>query len=280
MPLTGSPSQRIMALMAIGAATGFAQGQLGRTGLKAGRLGIAASYGAPAAAVERAFERGCNYLYWGSRRTGAFAEALRNLAPQREHLILVVQSYSRFGSLLKSSAERALRTLNFDYMDVLLLGLWNGEVPLRILDAARTLRERGLVRHLAVSAHNRPRVALRAVESDFDILHFRYNAVHTGAERDIFPKLPERSARPGLVCFTATSWRQLLNPKKTPKGEKTPTAADCYRFVLTRPEVDVCLTGPSTAAQMEDGLRALDLGPMSEDELAWMRRVGRAIYGK
>jgi hypothetical protein len=35
---------------------------LGRTGLRAGRLGIAASYGVPAEAVERAFERGVNYL--------------------------------------------------------------------------------------------------------------------------------------------------------------------------------------------------------------------------
>jgi len=31
---------------------------LGRTGLKAGRLGVASSYGAPAEAYEEAFERG------------------------------------------------------------------------------------------------------------------------------------------------------------------------------------------------------------------------------
>ena len=34
---------------------------LGRTGLQVGRLGMAAGYGVPAAAVERAFERGVNY---------------------------------------------------------------------------------------------------------------------------------------------------------------------------------------------------------------------------
>ena len=37
---------------------------LGRTGLQVGRMGIAASYGVPAAAVERAFEHGVNYFYW------------------------------------------------------------------------------------------------------------------------------------------------------------------------------------------------------------------------
>jgi len=42
------------------------QRALGRTGLKVGRLGIASGYKAPAAAIEAAFERGCNYFTWGT----------------------------------------------------------------------------------------------------------------------------------------------------------------------------------------------------------------------
>ena len=60
-----------------------------------------------------------------------------------------------------------------------------------------------------------------------------------------------------MVSYTATNWGQLMNPKKTPNNEKTPTAADCYRFVLKRPEVDVCMTGPSNAQQMDEALEAL-----------------------
>ena len=89
---------------------------------------------------------------------------------------------------------------------------------------------------------------------------------------DIFPHIP-RENPPGMVSYTATDWGQLMNPKKTPQNEKTPTAADCYRFVLTRPEVDVCMTGPSNAQQMDEALEALRQGPMSEAELAWMRRA-------
>jgi aryl-alcohol dehydrogenase-like predicted oxidoreductase len=99
------------------------------------------------------------------------------------------------------------------------------------------------------------------------------NAVHPDAETDIFPKLPASGAS-GMVSFTATSWGQLLNRAKFPAGVRVPTVSDCYRFVLTRPEVDVCLSGPSNAAQMEEALKTLRLGPMSDDELAWMRRVG------
>ncbi len=46
----------------------FSQPQiLKRTGLKVGRLGLGAGYGAPANAYEEAFEKGCNYFYWLSR---------------------------------------------------------------------------------------------------------------------------------------------------------------------------------------------------------------------
>ncbi len=252
----------------------FEQAVLGRTGLRVGRLGVSASYGVPAAAVERAFERGVNYLYFGSRRLGGFAEALRHLAPQRERFVLVIQSYSRLAGLVGWSLERALRILRFDHADVLLLGMWQRPVPPRILEAAQRLQQRGLVRHLGLSTHKRVRVPEIAAASDFDVIHFRYNAAHPGAEQDIFPHLAAEG-RPGSVSFTATSWRQLLNPKRTPPGERTPTAADCYRFVLSRPEVDVCMTGPADAAQMDHALEALRLGPMSEDELAWMRRAGK-----
>jgi aryl-alcohol dehydrogenase-like predicted oxidoreductase len=249
---------------------------LGRTGLSVGRMGVAAGYGVPTAAVERAFDHGVNYLYWGSRRTDAFAQAVRNLSPKRQSFVLVVQSYSRFAGLLAWSLERALRKLRLDYADVLLLGLWNKPVSPAILDAARAVRERGLVRHLALSSHRRSLISTLAAGSDLDVLHFRYNAAHPGAEHDIFPHLPDAN-RPGLVAFTATSWRQLLKGGKLPPGERVPSAADCYRFVVTRPEVDVCMAGPSKAAHMDSVIEALERGPMSPDELAWMRRVGLAV---
>jgi len=190
----------------------------------------------------------------------------------------VIQSYSRMASLVGPSLERALREGKLDYADILLLGLWNRPVAERILDAARKLKDRGLVRFLALSSHNRPLLGRLVAARAFDVFHFRYNAIHPGAEPDIFPHIPEQG-RPGLVAYTATSWKQLLNGRKLPKGERVPTASDCYRFVLSRPEVDVCMTGPSNAAQMEEALGALSQGPMSESELAWMRRVGSAKRG-
>jgi predicted aldo/keto reductase-like oxidoreductase len=263
---------------------------LGRTGLEAGRLGISSSYGVPGDALEQAFERGVNYIYWGSRRLASFGKGLKRLKPQRDRFVLVIQSYTRMASLMSWSLERALRELRFDHTDVLLLGMWNKPVTPRILDAARELKRRGLTRFLAVSTHQRTLVPSIAAGDDFDIVHFRYNAAHSGAEQDIFPHLPAVD-RPGMVSFTATSWGQLVgqanlmariaNPSHPiPKGERVPTATDCYRFVLSRPEVDVCMTGLSDEARMNEALEALTRGPMTEKELAWMRRVGRVVAGK
>jgi len=265
--------------MAVDVSRSFDRAVLGRTGIEVCRLGLAASYGVPTQAVERAFDHGVNYLYWGSRRTGAFAQAIRHLAGRRDRFVLVVQSYSRVAGLVAWSLERALRAARAEYADILLLGLWSGPAWPRILDAARAVKERGLVRHLALSTHNRRLVPQLAGEADYDVFHVRYNAVHTGAERDIFPHLAT-AGRPGIVAFTATSWRQLLHHRRIPKEERKPAAGDCYRFVLTNPSIDVCMTGPASDAQMDHALEALRKGPMSDEEMAWIRRVGQAIYGK
>jgi len=163
-----------------------------------------------------------------------------------------------------------------DHADILLLGLWNRAIPARLFDAASDLKRRGLVRFLAASTHNRPFALSLADTPGIDVLHVRYNAVHRGAERDIFPRLPATGG-PGIVSFTATSWGQLLRPKKIPPGERVPNAADCYRFVLSDSAVNLCMSGPGTAAHVNDVIAAIERGPMSEEELAWMRRVGDAI---
>jgi aryl-alcohol dehydrogenase-like predicted oxidoreductase len=115
-------------------------------------------------------------------------------------------------------------------------------------------------------------------DTRFDIIMVRYNAAHRGAEREVFPKLDEATPRPGVVSYTATRWGYLVNPKFTPPGMKTPTAADCYRFALTNPNVDLCLSGPASREQLEANLRALELGPLSDEEMRWMKAVGDHVH--
>jgi len=196
--------------------------------------------------------------------------------------VLTVQSYSRVAALMAPSVELALRRAGIDHFDFLLLGMWNQPPWPWLVDAARRLREQGKVRHLMLSTHNRPslREHFETFEdgtSPFDAFMLRYNAVHRGAEKDVFPFLPE-TQRPGIVTYTTTRWGDLLDPKKMPPGETPPRARDCYRFALSHPDVDLALCGPANREQMQEALRALDDGPLDPEELKRMQRIGDHIY--
>ncbi len=258
--------------------------QLGQTGLEVSRLGIGSSFVRSADYVEEAVERGLNYLYWGSIRRPAFGRAMRNLAKRnREGIVLTVQSYSRVAALMGPSIDLALLRSGVEYFDFLLLGMWNAPPGPRLIDAALRLKEQGKVRHLMLSTHNRPVLqqhfsAFAAGESPFDVFMFRYNAVHRGAETDIFP--PGPADGPGLVAYTATRWGHLLDPGKMPAGEAPASASDCYRFALSSPSVDMVLCGPSDRGQLQEAVGALDKGPLSAAELERMCRIGDHVYGR
>ncbi len=257
----------------------------GQTGLQVCRLGIGSSFTGDPAFIEEAVDQGVNYLYWGSIRRPAFGRAIKNVARRnREGVVLTVQSYTRVAALMAPSIELALRRARVEYFDFLLLGMWNKPPGQSLIDAAQRLKEQGKVRHLMMSTHNRPSLEghfrrFQAKESPFDAFMLRYNAVHRGAERDVFPHLPATPG-PGIVAYTATRWGHLVDPKKMPPGEAPPPARDCYRFALSHPAVSLVLCGPSNREQMQEALRALDAGPLDAEEMARMHRIGNYVYGK
>lgn len=256
---------------------------LGRSGLSVSRIGIGASYGIGAAAIERAFhERGVNYFYWGSIRRAGMRDAVRRLAASgRDRIVVALQTYDRTGVLLAPFVERGLAALRVGRADVLILGWHNRPVSGRVLDAAQRLRERGLVRCLAISGHDRPFLGRIAADpaSPFDVVMFRYNAAHRGAETEVLPHAGG-PARVGTIAYTATRWGQLLDPKRMPSGEPPPDAADCYRFALTDSRVDMVLAGPASDAQLEAALDALDRGPLPQDAMDRMRRIGDHVRAR
>lgn len=248
---------------------------LGNTGLRVGRLGLGASYNPPAVAFEKAFNQGCNYFYWTSRRSG-MREAIQNLCAQgkRDQLVIAIQSYSRSALLMEHSLAKALKRLKLTHADVFVLG-WHNKAPaLKLIDKAMEMKQRGMFRFLGLSGHNRGLFPKMTSEGVFDLFQVRYNAAHRGAETETFPHLNGF----GVVSYTATRWGHLLKPGKMPPGQAPPSSTDCYRFVLSHPAVDVCLCGPASFEQMEQALLALKAGPMDEQELQRMRTIGDHVH--
>lgn len=260
---------------------------LGKTGVMVSRIGLASGYGVPAASIEKAFhEYRVNHLYVSPLlNLGSMIEAVRCLAPRHRDELVIVLAKAFFhpglgGFSLESFVDKWLLKLGLEWTDLLLQDVKGPRSP-KLMDRLQRLQECGKVRFTGMSSHKRhlfPKVASGEVTAPDDFFHIRYNAVHTGAEQEVFPKL-SRDGRPGIVIFTATCWRKLLKQKLMPSGEHPLTAADCYRFVLSNPDVDICLTAPGTAGQMEDNFKALEKGSLDEEEMARVRRIGKYIYG-
>ena len=243
------------------------------------RLGLATNYGVDGKDLEWALEEGVNYVFWtpnARRVTDSLKAALKR---DRESIVLACgPTTGYFGGSVKRACERMLKKLGTDYLDVFQL-FWLGRASAwssSTIEALVSLREAGMVRAIGVSIHDRKRAGKLAEDSPLDMLMIRYNAAHPGAEQDIFPHLAKR--KPAIVAYTATRWRGLL---KRPKRWSGPvmTAADCYRFCLSNPHVDLVLTGPKNRQQLKENLRNLrEKGLLTEEENRWIRDFGQVVH--
>ncbi len=257
---------------------------LGQTGLMVSRLGIASGFGVPAASIEKAFhEHNLNYFFLSLGRRSQIKIAMNNLLPGYRDKIIIALPYFPIdkGYFLRRSIEAWLSKLNLDTIDVVILqGV--RRPSRRLFDRALKLKEEGKVQFIGISSHKRPFLGsiVRGEHNlPIDLFHMRYNLVHRGAEEDIFPHLSQGN-NPGIVVFTATCWGKPLKARNMPAGEEPLTAADCYRFVLSNPNVDICITGPSSAQHMEENLAVLTAGPLSDKQMARARHIGDHIYRK
>jgi aryl-alcohol dehydrogenase-like predicted oxidoreductase len=241
------------------------------------RLGLATSFGLDEAGIREAFDAGLRYVFWNPYAR-KLTKVLRAMTPrEREPLVIATGPLLGFTrGAVRRRAERVLKLLGLDTIDVFQL-YWLGRTSAwteGVVEELLALKAEGKVRTLGVSIHDRERAGKLAADSPLDLLMIRYNAAHPGAEKDIFPHLEAR--RPSIVAYTATDWRKLLKKPRRFEGPAA-SAADCYRFCLSSPHVDVVLTGPRDRDELKENLAALHKGPLSREEMIWMRALGQAV---
>ena len=251
------------------------------------RLGIAGNYGLDGTDIAWAAEQGANYWLWSpsfKKVTEGIKDVIRR---DREKHVLAMLGWGFFGGQVRRSVENSLRKLDTDYLDVFKLS-WLGKMSAYRKSVIKTLlelKQEGKIRAIGISIHDRQRAGWLALESEIDLFMIRYNAKHPGAEQDIFPHLDKRN--PAVVSYTALAWQQLTRPLKEvtmppwPGSEQSyvpPLTPElCYRFALTNPHVHVVLTGPKNRQQLEQNFTTLKHGPLTPEELAWVREYGRVV---
>lgn len=259
----------------------FAYSTLGKTGIAVHRLGLSGSYGADKLIINKALDAGLNYFFCDGFNPEMISLLRDVLKKKRENYVIATGAHNLlwFHQNLRHTLEKRLRQLHTDYIDVFFFFSVPGENYFtdQIREELYTFRKEGKVRFVGISTHDRKLAGKLAAKGALDVIMIRYNAAHRGAEKDIFPYVNQY--HPGIVSYTATRWQHLLKrPNSWPKERSIPTPGMCYRFVLSNPHIDVCLTAPSNVKQLEENLAALHLGPLCEEEMKFMQKFGDAVY--
>ena len=261
--------------------TDFLQGNLGRLGRPVFRLGLSASYRPGKSAIYKALDEGVNYFFFYGFDTQMVRVLREAVKGNREKYVISTGAYNYIWGHQnpRRTLEKRLRQLQTDYLDVFLfLGVTKRKhFTDRVRGELEELRHDPRVRGVGMSCHDRAFAGEMAAGGALDVLMMRYNAAHRGAERDIFPHLAAHD--PGVVSYTATRWTKLRRrPRGWPKDRAVPPTGMAYRFVLSNPHVDVCLTAPANAKQLEENLAAVRQGPLDDEEMRLMHEFGDAVY--
>ena len=147
----------------------------------------------------------------------------------------------------------------------------------------RTGAIHGKVSAVGGSFHDRKAAASALSLGLVDIAYCRYNAGHPGAEVDIFPHVRARDRRSLLYTFTSTS--AYVSPARcvelgVPPENWRPAVTDHHRFALTQRQVDGVLCAPRTPAEVRILADAIGQGPLSGEELAYMRDLADLNAGR
>ncbi len=176
------------------------------------RLGLGAHMHArlEVADVHFALSQGVNFLNWPGR-PNAFSQAIAELGPRRREVVVCTQFEVRTAADAERELAGMLRELHSDYVDVLTLyyveaaSEWDEIAGFGgALEFCCRAKERGQVRLIGLTSHQRPLAAQLARTGMLDMLMIRYNAAHRGAETEIFPVTDAL----GLPVVTYTSLRR------------------------------------------------------------------------
>jgi hypothetical protein len=120
-----------------------------------------------------------------------------------------------------------------------------------------------------------------AANGTLESIMVRYNAAPRGAETEIFPQLADMHPRPAVIGYTATRWTQLFRrPRGYPRDGRLPTPGMCYRFVMSNPAVNVCITAPGNETQFARNLAEIRRGPLNEEDVSLMHSFGDFVRGR
>ena len=231
----------------------------------------------------RAAAAGIDYFFFYNLSYTALIDGLKPLlADRRDSIAVATGSLSRDRAGLRDYLDQVRSALDTEVVDVFFAEYITPDDDMarvldEVLDELHRWKERGAIRYVGASVHNRSLALELLASGKVDVLMQRYNMAHRGAEEAVFPAARQQDVP--VVASTCTRWGSLLQGHEAWTSD-VPTAPDCVRYALDHPAVHLALTAPATLEQLEQNLAVL--GCDQSLDLTTKRRweeYGALVYG-
>ena len=301
---------------------------LGRTGLKVSEVGLGGEWfnglseEESIRIVDAAEQNGVNYIdiFMPQAPTrdhlGAALKGRREKFLIQGHLCTVYEDeqYTRTRDIekIKRSFEDLLHRLQTDYIDIGMIHYVDSEEDFQtvfggeIIEYAKELKEKGIVRYLGMSSHN-PHIAKKAAETGLiDVLMFSINPAYDleSPETDIYDLMDFKgmgengwvvdearqelysyceSAGVAITVMKPLAAGTLLSAETSPFGVAM-TVPQCIQYALDRNGVQCVIVG---CHSVEEVLQAVRYDQLSEQERSYahifasgnqINMTGRCMY--
>ena len=254
------------------------------SGQKASILGLGSNLQMESECINLAYQNKINYFFFYNLKSTHLISQMNQLCENksdRENIIIATGSESRDLQELEAYRIDFCQQLNIKTIDIFLLEYVypqdNIEEVESLLEQLLQWKQKGLIRYLGISTHNRELAVHFLDTGKIDLLMHRYNMAHRQAETVVFPIATQHDIP--IVSFTATRWGSLL--KGHDKWDlPIPSALDCYRFVLQNSAVRLTLTSPKTTAELMANLAVFKYSKMNDIEYQNWQKYGDLIYDR
>lgn len=281
---------------------------IGNTGMKASVVGLGTehldekTFEVAKETIDAALEHGINIMDVFMPGTEVRTNIGRALAGRREKVLIqghigsvdLSQQYdiSRDLDTCKRYFENLLRCLGTDYIDLGMLFFLDSHADIDavlangIVEYARDLKKRGVVRAIGASTHN-PDTAVRLVKEGLvEMMMFSINpafdlmpgacdptemlddqfaarvSTMDPARAELYRLCQSRGV--GITVMKTLGAGKLLSPEHTPFAEPL-TVGQCIHYALTRPAVASVLIGCQSRTQVEEAAGYLNLSETERD---------------
>ena len=216
--------------------------------------------------IRRAIELGINLIDTARAYTDSEIKIGKALKGINQKVYLASKSQNRTKEGILKDIEISLKSLGVDMIDIYQLhGVNDLDTFNRVFaeDGAYwglvEAKEKGLIRHIAVSSHSVDILEKLIETNKFDVIQLCYNIIETDVEEKIFPLALQKDI--GIIAMKPMGGGAIPNPTLS------------LKYVLQK-EFVVPDPGIETIEELEENVNvALNLQPLTEDEVKEIEKI-------